>query len=1027
MALSDPDGRWLQVNASLCQIVGYPEHELVGRNWQEITHPDDIDVDHIQFHRLLAGDIPSYHREKRYIHKDGHVVWIHLSRSIVRDAGGEPLHVVSQIEDISPRKRAEETLQDQTLLLESILDQLGDAVVVADREGRFRVFNQAARKLHGLVPMEGLPDDWPLIHGLFLPDGETVFPAEQLPLTRALGGESSDSVEVCIRHAETGAGAWVWVNARPLLAHDGRIRGGIVIARDITARRRAEAALRESEERYRTVVEDQTELVCRLRPDGTLTFVNDVYCRFFGKLREDLMARRWQPFSYPEDIDRVEAELVRLGPDNPVVLIVNRVFDIHGQVRWMEFVNRGFFDPDGRLVEIQAVGRDITARKEAEEKLRRAMETAEAATRAKGDFLANMSHEIRTPMNGVIGMTDLLLDTELNDLQRDYAETIRSSGEALLTVINDILDLSKIEAGKLALEETDLNLDMLTDEVADLLAPRANQKGLALRRRFDPSIPVRLVGDPVRIRQVLTNLLANAVKFTDAGEVGLETILVDRGQDAATVRILVRDTGIGIPADRHADVFESFTQIEGGSSRRFGGTGLGLTICRKLVTMMGGTIGLESCPGNGSTFWFELALRMRDPGPEAPDGYLSGLNVLIASEDEGERANLREILLPWGCRPAAAGSGGDALVKLFAAAEDESYGFVLIDDRLTGMDAQALARAIKAVPRFAKVPLVLMTATDSALTKRRREPELFVARLPRPIRRSHLYNTLTREFAPRSREGRPTTAADEDGAGRPIGARILLAEDNEVNRIVAASMADRVGCRVDAVRNGREAIEMLDYARHDLILMDVQMPEMDGLAATAAIREREQETGRHIPIIAMTAHAMRGDRDRCLACGMDDYLTKPLRPGPFREALVAWTGRASGSPGDPARPPADRRRSFQPVLLEKSCGGDPRIIREVLALMLRDIPGRLDRLDGLLRAGDFPRVAWEAHGLKGTFLTVGAAESARACQELIAHSGRADAQAVLMAYNRLGEQWVRLSEETTAHLRTLREDEAASN
>jgi PAS domain S-box-containing protein len=703
-------------------------------------------------------------------------------------------------------------------------------------------------------------------------------------------GESSDAVEVYIKNVETGAGALVWVNGRPLRAHDGSPRGGIVIFRDITARRRTEEALRQSEERYRTVVEDQTELVCRCRLDGTLTFVNDVYCRFFGKRREELTGHRWQPVAHPEDVDRVEAELARLEPENPVVVIVNRVFDVHGQVRWMEFVNRGFFTPDGQLTEIQAVGRDITERKEAEQKLRQAMEAAEAATRAKSDFLANMSHEIRTPMNGVIGMTELLLDTPLNDLQRGYAETIRSSGEALLTVINDILDLSKIEAGKLTLEATPFDLRTVVAEVADLLAPRARQKGLEIHCHIDPELPRRLAGDPVRIRQVLTNLAGNAVKFTEQGMVELRAHLRSESEDGAMVRILVRDTGIGIPEDRQSDIFESFTQIEGGSSRRHGGTGLGLAICRNLVALMGGQIGLESRPGAGSTFWFEAALSKGGCPAELPAAPLHGPDQL----------------------PAAG-----------------------------------------------------------------------AARLTR--------------LAP---------------------FRILLAEDNEVNCRVAMSMVERLGCQVQAVRNGREAVETLDHTRHDLVLMDVQMPEMDGFAATAAIRQRERGTGRHIPIVAMTAHAMQGDRERCLAAGMDDYLAKPIRPDRLRETLRAW-----GAPDDP--PPHEPGRgepefqSFSTEILEESCGHDRKLTCEVLSLMLKSVPLRWERLEAAAAAGDGRQVSWVAHSLKGAFLTVGAEALAAACQELMTLGDRGDFAAIEPVSRPIRTQWERLMEEAKRYLGRL--------
>ena len=398
----------------------------------------------------------------------------------------------------------------------------------------------------------------------------------------------------------------------------------------------ANRALRESEERYRTVVEDQTELVCRRRPDGTLTFANDVFWRFFGGRREALTGRCWQLAGAGAEGESLEAELTRLGPEAPVVVFANRVSNLHGKERWMEFVNRGLFAPDGSLVEIQSVGRDITERKEAEARVVRAMEKAEAATRAKGDFLANMSHEIRTPMSGVIGMADLLIGTDLDDIQIDYVETIRSSGEALLTVINDILDLSKIESGKMTLELVPFDLRTLMEEVAELLSPSARQKGLRLSCRVDAGVTRQVLGDASRIRQVLTNLVGNAVRFTERGEVTLEVQPVREANGHARLRIAVSDTGIGIARGDHDRVFESFTQVEGGSTRKYGGTGLGLTICRRLVDLMGGTIGLESELGTGSTFWFELELA----GDQCP------LKTDFERSATGRRAGSAEIIPP---------------------------------------------------------------------------------------------------------------------------------------------------------------------------------------------------------------------------------------------------------------------------------------------------------------------------------------------------------------------------------------------
>jgi two-component system sensor histidine kinase/response regulator len=660
----------------------------------------------------------------------------------------------------------------------------------------------------------------------------------------------------------------------------------------------------------------------------------------------------------------------------------------------------------------------LGSRKRADESLRSVRDIATAATRAKSAFLANMSHEIRTPMNGVIGMTELLLATQLNDLQLGYAETIRGSGEALLTVINDILDFSKIEAGKLTLESADFDLRTLMEEVADLLASSARQKDVKILCRVARDVPGRLLGDPVRLRQVLTNLAGNAVKFTERGKVDLEAHLLADDGDQVTLRILVRDTGIGIPADRQADIFESFTQIEEGNSRRHGGTGLGLTICRSLVALMGGRIGLESSTGAGSTFWFEVTLGKRSGEANISAPQLDGLRVLVINGQESDREILRDTLLSWECRPELIVSVAEALAELLATPDDDLFGVILFNQDARGIDGEHTARAIKAVPRYAKIPLVLVSSLDTSGAGEA-EDSLWAARMSMPVRRSHLYNTLCRAVAASESIRVQPPAADPVGINLPSPLRILLAEDNEVNRRVAIGMAERLGCRVEATCNGREAVAALDYGRHDLILMDVQMPEMDGFAATAAIRERERGTGRHIPIIAMTAHAMQGDRERCLAAGMDGYISKPVRPGPLGLALLAWGAKEKGASNEAGRGQEPEAPSFSAEILTEACGNDPALICEVLGLMLRDVPLRLGRLEAAVAAGDRRPVSCEAHALKGTFATVGAAALTAACQELMSVSEREDFAAIEKVYRPILKLWESLEQEANRCLVTL--------
>ena len=817
-------------------------------------------------------------------------------------------------------------------------------------------------------------------------------------------------------------GARIVIASRWVLDRDGADDGTILeINTDITERRASEEALRRKEVALR---ESQ-----RLAGVGSwewdsiadvVTWSDELY-RIAG----------WDPamptpryaehdaLYTPESLTLHDAMVRRALETGEPYEIELEMIGGDGIHRWIIARGEAVRDSSGRVVGLRGTAQDITERREQREELRRARDQAVTATEAKGDFLANMSHEIRTPMNGVVGMTDLLLDTQLNDLQRRYAETIRASGEALITVINDILDFSKIEAGKLKIEAADFDLRTVMEEVADLLAPKADQKGLEIRCRVAPDVPGRLVGDPVRIRQVLTNLVGNAVKFTDRGTVDLEADLLAEDGLVATIRILVRDTGIGIPEDRQADIFESFTQVEGGSSRSYGGTGLGLAICRNLARLMGGRIGLESRPGFGSTFWFEVALGRGQGEPDVSAEGLHGLRVLVVDDEETNRVVLRKTLHSWDCRPEVSASGVEALSRLLLNDGDEGFGLILLDRKMPGMDGEQLARVIKAIPRHSGVPLVLLSSINSPGGSQGLDPDLWAARLTKPIRRSQLYNILRRAVAsPVSLRTQPQDV-DDGRTKAPLALNILLAEDNEVNRTVAIGLARRLGCVVESVCNGREAVEAVGRGRYDVVLMDVQMPEMDGLDATAAIREREQESGRHIPIIALTAHAMQGDRERCLAAGMDGYLTKPLKLGPLREALLAWSleiERATPAEGQIAEA---EFQSFSFEALRDGCGGEPTLIREVLGSMLRDVPLRLRRLEQAVDDRDGRQVSWEAHGLKGAFLTVGVAALSAACQELETLGERGDFKAIESVHRPIRNQWEVLAVEAAGHLESL--------
>jgi two-component system sensor histidine kinase/response regulator len=735
-----------------------------------------------------------------------------------------------------------------------------------------------------------------------------------------------------------------------------------------------------TEEELAMLFESSQDMLAIADFEGYLLRVNPAWEKTLGWTADELTSRPYKDFVHPDDQDATVAEETSLTEGVSTLLFDNRYRCKDGSYRWMSWnatpvVKQGL---------IYCSVRDVTELKRVSAALHEAREAADAASQAKSDFLANMSHEIRTPMNAVIGMAELLRDTPLSADQREYVETLNHAAESLLGLINDVLDFSKIEAGMLELAPVEFHLREALENSLRTLGLRAHQKGLELVCRVAPDVPEVLIGDAPRLRQVIVNLVGNAIKFTDHGEVLLQVEHEVSRVGETVLRFVVSDTGIGIPADKQAVIFEAFAQADGSTTREYGGTGLGLAIAGRLVGMMGGAISVRSDPGRGSHFSFTC--RFGRPAivaerPRPPES-LRGLRVLVVDDNATNRRILEEMLSHWDMQPKAVSGGKAALEELERAVEqDEPYPLVLLDGNMPEMDGFAVAERIKRDPRLVGASIMMLTSSARP-GDRARCLELGVASyLSKPVKRSDLFDTivevLTRHPSRRALPPRPAAVPLAEGHRR---LRVLVAEDNVVNQQVVMGFLDRAGHAAVVVRTGNEVLGALERHDFDIALMDVQMPELDGLETTEAIRRKERPTGGHLPIVALTAHVVKGDEERCLEAGMDAYVPKPLRARELFSAMETALERARRPPEAKADAPLiDEERLLERV------GGNREALQELIGLFLEDAPRQLDRMREAIDAGDARTLQTAAHSLKGAvsnFAASAATEAAARLQQM---------------------------------------------
>ena len=778
-----------------------------------------------------------------------------------------------------------------------------------------------------------------------------------------------------------------------------------------STRKRAEAlaqrmtcALRVSEERFQDYSKSASDWFWETDAEMRFSLVSTGAEKSIGRPVTSVIGKRLDELTTPEDLQQHEkwnkyfSQLRRYLPFRDLEL---RFAGSQGEEFWCGISGLPHFDEHEKFAGYRGSGSNITLRKQAEIHLVEAMEMAQHASRMKSEFLANMSHEIRTPMNGVLGMIALLRQTDLNAEQQEFATTVQHSAEALLCIINDILDFSKVEAGRLDLEPIDFDLRAMTEEVNDILSVRASEKELDFAAMVEHDVPSRLRGDPGRLRQILINLAGNAIKFTEAGEVSIRVGLSSQTDDGVCLHVEVQDTGIGIAADKLEQLFNPFVQADGSITRKYGGTGLGLSISKRLVELMGGEIGVFSEEAQGSTFWFSVRLehaRGDAPRPAASLTTLADKRILVVDDHLTNRRLMEILLLDMQCLPLMVDSGKDALRVLDKEFRDGRPIDILITDmQMPVMDGEQLARLVKADPRFASLPLVMLTSVAMRGDAARLADSKFAAYLTKPVKNSLLYQCLQTVLGIAG-EGEPAPLVTRHTLSEQARqAHILIVEDNPTNQRVAEKMLARMGHVSVLANNGREALDRLETTDFDLVLMDCQMPVMDGYEATRALRSRGPKSrNAQVPIIALTASAMQGDRELALESGMNDYLPKPFDVSAFEKTLNSWLKKASVAAQSLARAPMAKEHVYPVFEVDKVLfrfGGDLEMATLMVREGLSDLHQQISVLASVLAAGDVAAARRVAHTMKGMADSVGG----EALREVALGAGKAVAEEDLLA------------------------------
>ena len=1011
LAIVDSQLRFLKINETLAEMAGHKPQDLISKSLYEVV-PKLAPVIEPSMRRVLRDGKPIInfpHQGETPVRPGVVRHWI-SSYFPIPALEGESTDLAVIAVEVTDRKRAEEALRQSEERLNSILSSLSDVVwSITPHDHQVLYLNPAAETVYGRKVSEFFQNP-----GIWLKITHPDDRQQMAESFRRLIASGSVDQEFRIMRPD-GEVRWLYNRSRAIRNSRGKIIRLDGISTDITDRKRTEQSLR----LYKEIFSRSNEAAAIL--DGKFRFLeqNKAHRELLGY--SDNVIRGLSPAALMGKEAFLDSRK-RIG-DATSFRIETVVRTRSGKPLNVELSAFSILGESGELLCLVGLVRDITAQKQTELERQKAREAAEAANRAKSEFLANMSHEIRTPLNGVLGMTELALNTKLSEEQQEYLALVKTSGETLLTVINDILDFSKIEAGRLDINPIDFDLRDSLGDTLKTLSLRAHEKGLELALHVAPDVPSWVEGDPTRLRQIVVNLIGNAIKFTDRGEVVLDAGIESQSSEEIMLHFTVTDTGIGIASDKLQAIFAPFTQADSSATRRYGGTGLGLAISRQLVDLMGGRLWVESEEGKGSRFHFTVRFRpstSKSPAESAPDTVdLKGLATLVVDDNATNRRLLEEILANWEMRPAMADGGWTGLAAMKQAKEaGKPFPLVLIDACMPDMDGFTLAERIKEDPELSGATIMMLTSGGHRGDAARCRKLGIAAYLHKPVKERDLLQAILLALSPRRSQAKDAELITRHTLRQERrNLRILLAEDDMVNRHLAEHLLKKFDYQVTSVQDGRQAVEAIQTLgpdSFDVVLMDVQMPEMNGVAATAAIRTLEKGTSRRLPIVAMTAHAMKGDRVRFLEAGMDSYIAKPVQARELInviEQTVPKDGKVIQEPAPkPALQPAiDWQRGLARV------EGDAGLFHDLLKLFASEAPAAIERLQTAVQQKDATRIERGAHALKGSLsnISVDGPVKAAARLEEIGRNGDLD-QAEAAARN-LEKEIERVLAEIEAH------------